>query len=170
VLRDGFDAKAWGEAWEHDLSSDAGVDSDDDDGARKMYASLVQDQGPKVRASPWLLVREHLTSNNRSRPRSHLSTTRRPNKPSSRRTTTRTRARRSRPARYLRTPTDASAAPAAGLVGPLVRHPSRSRQSSVRWRRWGAAVAPRLGVSGDAQAHRHRLYSGARRIRRSVKF
>ncbi|KAN0140382.1 hypothetical protein V8E53_001591, partial [Lactarius tabidus] len=28
VLRDGFDAKAWGEAWERDLSSNAGIDSD----------------------------------------------------------------------------------------------------------------------------------------------
>lgn len=50
VLRDGFDAKAWGEAWERDLSSDAGIDTDSTDGARKMYASLVQDQGPKVRS------------------------------------------------------------------------------------------------------------------------
>lgn len=48
VLRDGFDAKAWGEARERDLSSDARIDSDDDDGAPKMYASLVQDQGPKL--------------------------------------------------------------------------------------------------------------------------
>ena len=48
MLRDGFDAKAWGEAWERDLSSDARIDSDSDDGARKMYASLVRDQGPKV--------------------------------------------------------------------------------------------------------------------------
>ena len=50
VLRDGFDAKAWGEAWEGDLSSDAGIDLDGEAGARKLYASLVQDQGPKVRA------------------------------------------------------------------------------------------------------------------------
>ena len=48
VLRDGFDAKAWGEAWEHDLES--GVDSGESEaGARKQYAALVQDQGPKVR-------------------------------------------------------------------------------------------------------------------------
>jgi hypothetical protein len=52
VLRDGFDAKAWGEAWERDLSSDAGIDLDDEAGARKLYAALVQDQGPKVRAPP----------------------------------------------------------------------------------------------------------------------
>ena len=51
VLRDGFDAKAWGEAWERDLSSDAGIDSDGGDGARTLYASLVEDQGPKVRNS-----------------------------------------------------------------------------------------------------------------------
>jgi hypothetical protein len=51
VLRDGFDAKAWGEAWERDLSTDTRIDSDSDDGARKMYASLVEDQGPKVRSN-----------------------------------------------------------------------------------------------------------------------
>ena len=33
VLRDGFDAKAWGEALERDLSSDDGIDSDSDSGA-----------------------------------------------------------------------------------------------------------------------------------------
>ena len=50
VLRDGFDAKAWGEAWEHDLPSDSGVDDGGSEaGARKQYAALVQDQGPKVR-------------------------------------------------------------------------------------------------------------------------
>jgi dynein light intermediate chain 1 len=48
VLCDDFDAKAWGEAWERDLSSDAGTDSESDDGTQKLYASLVQDQGPKV--------------------------------------------------------------------------------------------------------------------------
>ena len=36
VLRDGFDAKAWGEAWERDLSSaDAGIDSDSTPTARE---------------------------------------------------------------------------------------------------------------------------------------
>ncbi|KAN0140427.1 hypothetical protein V8E53_001636 [Lactarius tabidus] len=44
ALRDGFSAKAWGEAWECDLSSDVGIDSDSDDGARKMYITLVQDR------------------------------------------------------------------------------------------------------------------------------
>jgi dynein light intermediate chain 1 len=48
VLRDGFDAKAWGEAWEHDLSSESGVDGGSGVGARKQYATLVPDQGPKV--------------------------------------------------------------------------------------------------------------------------
>ncbi|KAN0140423.1 hypothetical protein V8E53_001632 [Lactarius tabidus] len=36
-----------GEAWEHDLSSDDGIDLKSDNGTRKMYAALVQDQGPK---------------------------------------------------------------------------------------------------------------------------
>ena len=33
MLRDGFDAKAWGEALERDLSSDDGIDSESDSGA-----------------------------------------------------------------------------------------------------------------------------------------
>ncbi|KAG5648773.1 hypothetical protein DXG03_000122 [Asterophora parasitica] len=42
VMRDGFDAKLWGEAWERDLTDDTeGV------GASKLYASLVPDQGTK---------------------------------------------------------------------------------------------------------------------------
>jgi dynein light intermediate chain 1 len=93
VLRDGFDAKAWGEAWEHDLSSDSGVDDGGSEaGARKQYAALVQDQGPKAR-----LFHSPLTSHRgadaevdyHSRPHSHRSTTQHRNKPFSRRTTTR---------------------------------------------------------------------------------
>jgi len=48
VLRDGFDAKAWGEAWEHDLSSESGADGGSEAGARRQYATLVPDQGPKA--------------------------------------------------------------------------------------------------------------------------
>lgn len=47
VLRDGFDAKAWGDAWERDLEHD---DAETEPGARKLYAALVPDQGVKVRA------------------------------------------------------------------------------------------------------------------------
>ncbi|KAN0140396.1 hypothetical protein V8E53_001605, partial [Lactarius tabidus] len=95
VLRDGFDAKAWGEAWGRDLSSDAGVESDGDDGARKMYVSPVQDQGPKpIPLRPL---------NNPTPEQAFLSKKYDEN------------ARRG----IFRTPTDASAAPAAGLVGPL---------------------------------------------------
>jgi dynein light intermediate chain 1 len=46
VMRDGFDAKMWGEAWERDLESveqRAG-----EAGAKKAYATLVPDQGSKV--------------------------------------------------------------------------------------------------------------------------
>jgi len=49
VLRDGFDAKAWGDSWERDLSSDAGFETDDEAGARKLY---LQDQGPKACPPP----------------------------------------------------------------------------------------------------------------------
>ncbi|KAI0732781.1 dynein light intermediate chain-domain-containing protein [Fomitopsis betulina] len=44
VLRDGFDAKAWGDAWERDLEHD---DAETEPGARKLYAALVPDQGVK---------------------------------------------------------------------------------------------------------------------------
>ncbi|KAJ3516133.1 hypothetical protein NLJ89_g1310 [Agrocybe chaxingu] len=49
VLRDGFDAKMWGEAWEHDLDPD---DATGEAGAKKAYASLVPDQGSKPPALP----------------------------------------------------------------------------------------------------------------------
>ncbi len=47
VLRDGFDAKLWGEAWENDLDH-----SDDSDGtghAQRLYVGLVPDMSRKVR-------------------------------------------------------------------------------------------------------------------------
>jgi hypothetical protein len=52
VLRDDFDAKAWGEAWKRDLSSEAEIYSDSNDGARKMSASLAQDQRLKYVTNP----------------------------------------------------------------------------------------------------------------------
>lgn len=49
VLREGFDAKAWGEAWENDLEQ---VESEPEQpGVKKLYGSLVPDQGPKVSRS-----------------------------------------------------------------------------------------------------------------------
>ena len=51
VLRDGFDAKAWGEAWERDLDQESG---DGGFGAKEMFMSLVGgDQGVKVRISTY---------------------------------------------------------------------------------------------------------------------
>ena len=47
VMRDGFDAKMWGEAWERDLESgEQGTAGES--GAKKAYATLVPDQGFKV--------------------------------------------------------------------------------------------------------------------------
>ncbi|OSD04587.1 DLIC-domain-containing protein [Trametes coccinea BRFM310] len=45
VLREGFDAKLWGEAWENDL--DAPEDDTSDPHAKKLYASLVPDLSRK---------------------------------------------------------------------------------------------------------------------------
>ncbi|KIP12896.1 hypothetical protein PHLGIDRAFT_61144 [Phlebiopsis gigantea 11061_1 CR5-6] len=50
VLREGFDAKAWGEAWEHDLDHVEG--EPDEPSASKMYSTLVPDQGPKPTPLP----------------------------------------------------------------------------------------------------------------------
>ena len=50
-----FRRKGGGEAWEDDLLLDARIDSDSNSGAREMYASLVQDQGPQpflIRMAP----------------------------------------------------------------------------------------------------------------------
>jgi hypothetical protein len=59
VLQDGFDANAW----ERDLSFDvgaAGADGESETGAKTLYASLVPDQGPKVRAHPDPVVSAHM--------------------------------------------------------------------------------------------------------------
>ena len=50
VLREGFDAKSWGEAWERDVDMDA-TDTTGTQGASALYGSLVPDQGTKVRIS-----------------------------------------------------------------------------------------------------------------------
>jgi len=47
VLREGFDAKSWGEAWERDVDVDA-TDIVGTQGAKALYSSLVPDQGTKV--------------------------------------------------------------------------------------------------------------------------
>lgn len=46
VLREGFDAKSWGDAWERDVDMDATDTSTQ--GAKALYSSLVPDQGTKV--------------------------------------------------------------------------------------------------------------------------
>lgn len=46
VLRDGFDAKAWGEAWENDLDQIEG--EPEQSSAKRQYSRLIPDQGLKV--------------------------------------------------------------------------------------------------------------------------
>ena len=94
VLRDGYDAKAWGEAWEHDLSSESGADGGSGAGARKQYATLVSDQGPKaciVISIFFSISYSGADADCNSRPRSRRSTIQRQNKPSFPRITTRMR-------------------------------------------------------------------------------
>jgi len=45
-MRDGFEAKVWGEAWDRDLESNDG-DAVNEMGAKKLFSVLVPDQGTK---------------------------------------------------------------------------------------------------------------------------
>ncbi|KAF8559427.1 DLIC-domain-containing protein [Imleria badia] len=45
VLREGFEARVWGEAWDADLAE--GSENEDAAGAKRMYRTLVPDQGAK---------------------------------------------------------------------------------------------------------------------------
>ena len=63
VLRDGFDAKSWGEAWERDLDVSQ---ADEEPGAKKQYSILVPDQGPKVRRHKFTIVKMISTSDSRT--------------------------------------------------------------------------------------------------------
>lgn len=55
VLRDGFDAKAWGEAWESDINA-AEDEPDDGTGALSMFAAMVPDESVKVRGGFYRLT------------------------------------------------------------------------------------------------------------------
>ncbi|KAI6034907.1 dynein light intermediate chain-domain-containing protein [Pisolithus orientalis] len=46
VLREGFEAKSWGEAWDTDIEASEG-ESEEASGAKRMYRSLIPDQGAK---------------------------------------------------------------------------------------------------------------------------
>jgi hypothetical protein len=48
ILREGFDAKKWGEAWEHDMDPSADNEGNNTTGAADLYKNLVPDQGVKV--------------------------------------------------------------------------------------------------------------------------
>lgn len=135
VLRDGFDAKAWGEAWENDIEPAEG--EPEQPSAKKMYSSLVPDQGPRVSisiisSSP--IAHEIHCSPLHCRP----STTLHPSKRSWRRTTTRTRRSRiailvARSATPQRTPLLASSVRWAAAA-------SACQMSSVRSQRWKAVL------------------------------
>jgi dynein light intermediate chain 1 len=45
-MRDGFEAKLWGEAWERDIEAEES--EVEQPGAKKMFSRLVPDQGTKV--------------------------------------------------------------------------------------------------------------------------
>ena len=90
VLREGFDAKMWGEAWERDLNPEEGQT---EAGAKKAYANLVPDQGPKVKKLFLCLLDKMLISCYHSHRRCLLSTIPCQSRPSSPKITTRTRRR-----------------------------------------------------------------------------
>ncbi|KAI9457300.1 dynein light intermediate chain-domain-containing protein [Russula earlei] len=101
VLRDGFDAKAWGEAWEYDLSSESGASGRSEGGARKQYAVLVPDQGLKPTPLPQF---NNPTPEQAFLAKNYDENTRRADRD---------------PRGMFRSPVDTSAPPTAGLVGPL---------------------------------------------------
>ena len=93
VLREGFDAKSWGEAWDRDVDMDA-ADTVGTQGAMALYGTLVSDQGTKVCSRIFLAPRTTLNemlSSLFSLLRYHPSTTLPPNKSSSPNTMTRKR-------------------------------------------------------------------------------
>jgi dynein light intermediate chain 1, cytosolic len=49
IMREGFEAKPWSEAWERDLDSPA--DTTDELGIKKLFSALVPDRGIKVCSS-----------------------------------------------------------------------------------------------------------------------
>jgi dynein light intermediate chain 1 len=61
VMRDGFEAKIWGEAWDRDLETDCG-DANNEIGAKKLFSALVPDQGIKVSLLPTLSTEVNITS------------------------------------------------------------------------------------------------------------
>ena len=93
VLREGFDAKSWGEAWEREVDTGA-TDLAGTQGARALYSSLVPDQGTKVHLRiVWVseIIPTEMPFVLSSLVRYHPSTTQPPNKSSSPNTTTRRR-------------------------------------------------------------------------------
>ncbi|KAN0139408.1 hypothetical protein V8E53_002909 [Lactarius tabidus] len=58
VLHDGFDAGAWGEAWEHALTTDAGIDLGGQDCARKWMCPLCGTGAPKYALLPDFYTKE----------------------------------------------------------------------------------------------------------------
>lgn len=89
VLREGFEAKIWGEAWERDLEQAEG-EAETEPGARAMYSALVPDEGVKVLTFPSIYSRLQ-TDQEQFLSHHHylLSTVRQQNKHSWQRITTR---------------------------------------------------------------------------------
>ena len=136
VLREGFEAKVWGEAWERDLEQPEGEEEGappGEPGARVLYRALVPDQGFKVCTVLRNLVLV-LTLSTRSHTHYPPSTAQLPSKRSSRRTTTRT----------PRSLTATRAAPRSAVANARVR--SQNRPS----RTWTASAATRDADSSVA--------------------
>jgi hypothetical protein len=150
ILREGFDAKAWGAAWERDLAAAVGEDLDEP-GALHMFSELVADESVKVirmNAETFMINSNGPTSSLRN----FLPLTNRYlSKPFSPGTTMRTR----------RNPTEILAAPSATPAKPLqessvhsVAALSRCRQWCMCLTRWTAPLPPpplTLSLSGSGQ-------------------
>jgi hypothetical protein len=146
-----FDAKTWGEAWERNLLSGAGIDSDNDDGTRKLLHPSCKAKAPKY-VTYYLPTFPTLSS----RVKRAAVPAPTPQQPDARTNFSRQdcdeNARRADrdPCGIFRTPTYATTAPTAGLVRSL----GSSSFSLLTVSRALAEMEGRV---------RRRLYSGVRR-------
>ncbi|KII95256.1 hypothetical protein PLICRDRAFT_34097 [Plicaturopsis crispa FD-325 SS-3] len=100
VLRDGFEAKVWGDAWEQDLEMSE-ADTGDEPGAKKLFSALVPDQGSKP---PPLPPFNNPTPEQAFLAKNYDENSKKPDRD---------------PRGAFRNPAEAAGGAAAGIVGPL---------------------------------------------------
>jgi hypothetical protein len=150
VLRDGFDAKLWNEAWERDLEADG---SSNEPGAKAVYSSFVPDMGPKVRHSNICPFPPN-SPGFYSQPHSPRSIIPSPSKPSLPGTTTKTRRKPTETlVEHSRIP-EKCLLVSSVLLGAAASACRTSRERYRRWSlAWGLLVYPLLPEVALASVH-----------------